>query len=657
MSDDPVLNGQPISGLKVVELRKELECRGLSKSGVKKDLFERLRDHLNRVGPENDRPIDFEADDEPAAAPRPARASLSPRKGASPTKQPSPVMNKFVAQYLQNQQATLQEHRRGEVAPEVPPDGAAQPSSSSEEAAEVTSTTAPEVAKAAEKPKRSPKKEAEVPAPAAVPLDEVELAKKKGEIADEPTSSTPDAVGTTQPAKEEAAPVAPIAVESSEKPAEKPAVEAEPQIPPPSEQAEAVKKAAALHAEVEAEQKAEEPAESPKVAPEVPKTPEKSSPAKAKKAAESPVKSPVKAAAPIAHEISPPPVERPPPKPDSQPEPEDEKPAAVAVEAPAKEAEEPKKEEEPVRKRPKIVFDIDTKPAAPAAAKSAARSPPTTPATPTAEKAAASRRKITPPTAQSSSDSTVKVPAKPAAGLPPKTNERQNSVGMVQPRAPSPARHDPTEFLHISGLKRPYTIENLQSMLDQFGEYSHEEDFWVDKKLRSACIVKQEDPTNGSKKTSISEPSAAAGRLVIHVQNDRRSPPASVSRKRERSAERSRASQESDWDKSAATPPRKDYDLDNLFKKTTALPHIYYLPLTDEEAESRKAERATRNGGGDRAADSKPSTSRRRSPSPRRSPPRRRPLRSRSRTPLRDRRRSPPRRRVSRSRSPVRRRR
>ncbi|KAI6209080.1 RRM domain-containing protein [Aphelenchoides besseyi] len=136
-TDDPLLNGQPISSLKVVELRKELEIRGLSKSGVKKDLFERLRDHLK------DKPIDFEAEDEPPVG---SRLSTSPRK--SPTKPTSPVMNKFVAQYLQNQQATLQEHRRD----------AQSTSSGEEKPSEETTVFEAEEPTEKKEPPKSPKK-------------------------------------------------------------------------------------------------------------------------------------------------------------------------------------------------------------------------------------------------------------------------------------------------------------------------------------------------------------------------------------------------------------------------------------------------------------------------------------------------------------------
>jgi len=46
MSDkkgDPLVDGKPLSSLRVVDLKQELEKRGISKSGSKKDLVDRLR--------------------------------------------------------------------------------------------------------------------------------------------------------------------------------------------------------------------------------------------------------------------------------------------------------------------------------------------------------------------------------------------------------------------------------------------------------------------------------------------------------------------------------------------------------------------------------------------------------------------------------------
>ena len=40
---DIMVSGKPLSSLRVVDLKEELEKRGLSKSGSKKDLADRLR--------------------------------------------------------------------------------------------------------------------------------------------------------------------------------------------------------------------------------------------------------------------------------------------------------------------------------------------------------------------------------------------------------------------------------------------------------------------------------------------------------------------------------------------------------------------------------------------------------------------------------------
>ncbi|XP_067144811.1 apoptotic chromatin condensation inducer in the nucleus-like [Centruroides vittatus] len=40
---DIIIDGKPLSALRVVDLKQELEKRGLSKSGSKKDLLERLK--------------------------------------------------------------------------------------------------------------------------------------------------------------------------------------------------------------------------------------------------------------------------------------------------------------------------------------------------------------------------------------------------------------------------------------------------------------------------------------------------------------------------------------------------------------------------------------------------------------------------------------
>ena len=52
MSDrkpEPLVNGKALSSLRVVDLKQELEKRGISKSGSKKDLVDRLRTVSRRL--------------------------------------------------------------------------------------------------------------------------------------------------------------------------------------------------------------------------------------------------------------------------------------------------------------------------------------------------------------------------------------------------------------------------------------------------------------------------------------------------------------------------------------------------------------------------------------------------------------------------------
>lgn len=43
-ADEPIIDGKPLSELRVTDLRKELESRGLTKSGNKNELVTRLRE-------------------------------------------------------------------------------------------------------------------------------------------------------------------------------------------------------------------------------------------------------------------------------------------------------------------------------------------------------------------------------------------------------------------------------------------------------------------------------------------------------------------------------------------------------------------------------------------------------------------------------------
>ncbi|MFH4976858.1 hypothetical protein AB6A40_003567 [Gnathostoma spinigerum] len=93
---DLLVNGRPLSELKVVELKDELGKRGLSKIGNKTTLCDRMKGVLV----------------EEAAAK--AKSEQETRPTASPRKEDvvPPAANPIVAEYLAVQQAALEEARK-----------------------------------------------------------------------------------------------------------------------------------------------------------------------------------------------------------------------------------------------------------------------------------------------------------------------------------------------------------------------------------------------------------------------------------------------------------------------------------------------------------------------------------------------------------------
>ncbi len=73
----------------------------------------------------------------------------------------------------------------------------------------------------------------------------------------------------------------------------------------------------------------------------------------------------------------------------------------------------------------------------------------------------------------------ARLKAKREAELVAKQQERR--------RTPSPAKHPPTRILHVRGLTRPFTKEELRELLGREG-VPLEEAFWIDK-IRSHCVA------------------------------------------------------------------------------------------------------------------------------------------------------------------------
>jgi len=625
MSSDPVFNGRPISELKVVELRKILDEFELSKSGVKKDLFERLRDYLNSQDDGCEK-AEAEAQEVETTSRPSTRSSASPRKAVSPIKSPAkasspvksppPTTNKYVAQYLQNQQATLEEIKRTELLKEASDNAAAEVTTTSADpvvevlsTSEITTTSvvpvievvpAEEVTKTSVGPVIEVIPAEEVTTTSVEPVIEVIPAAERDEVSstvsnagsDNAPQAIPDDASIIKESKSENVPQSEIEQEISD-----------------LEEVQSVNMQLIEDVPVESvsealpEEKA--PSEKNESSSESESSKEGSSSSdseegESKSVTKETIEIKMTSVDETERAVSPKKVDEFEKKEAKKEEPKDE--SAVELDYDEEESTEPAKTVEersekeksatPVtaKKHRAIVFDLDNK------SKDKSDSAPI-----------------------STSHKTISI--RPTVAVKPSEQPSEygtNSLGNVRERPLSPARNEPTECIHITQLKRPYVLTNLQAVLRTFGEFS-DEDFWIDN-FRSNCIVKynsvesaqkardelhsvrwpddkapvisvdytteekllrqRADPSN---RKSSSGAAVEKSGLIIHVSNDRKL----STEKDDNVSENSTESR-----KRKATPPQKSTkDLDELFKKTKAKPQIYYLPLNDEEIAAKKQRR------------------------------------------------------------------
>uniref|UniRef100_A0A674ADU9 Apoptotic chromatin condensation inducer in the nucleus-like n=1 Tax=Salmo trutta TaxID=8032 RepID=A0A674ADU9_SALTR len=145
-------------------------------------------------------------------------------------------------------------------------------------------------------------------------------------------------------------------------------------------------------------------------------------------------------------------------------------------------------------------------------------------------------------------------------------------------KQPSPPRGKVSNIVHVCNLVRPFTLGQLKELLNRTGSVV-EDGFWIDK-IKSHCYV-----------TYSSTEEAVATRAALHGVKWPQSNPKVLS---------------VDFSITMLThylflslssiptdePPAKL--LDDLFNKTKAAPCIYWLPLTEEQANQRGKEREER---------------------------------------------------------------
>ena len=171
-----------------------------------------------------------------------------------------------------------------------------------------------------------------------------------------------------------------------------------------------------------------------------------------------------------------------------------------------------------------------------------------------------------------------------------------------------------TEFLLITNLTRPFTVKSFQEMLKRTGTI---EDFWIDG-IKSTCCVKfsSKDQSSETKMAlnGVAWPLGNPKALRVSFSSEEQMTkykeiPGGVlklktsmdmqgdrSRKRVREWDRDKMPEERkgervmgewrDW-RVRETPPAPTKRLEELFKRTTATPAIYWKPLSEQQIQQR----------------------------------------------------------------------
>lgn len=184
-----------------------------------------------------------------------------------------------------------------------------------------------------------------------------------------------------------------------------------------------------------------------------------------------------------------------------------------------------------------------------------------------------------------------------------------------------------TEVIQIVNLTRPFTVNQLKEMLKRTGSI---EDFWIDR-IKSKCLVhfttadqasetrmaldgvkwpvsnpKTLNVTFSSKETlqrlkeSSEEPGRTGGDLSGRIGGLREWDKNKVNQEGDRSEKKEKERKErrdrdrdSEKNREKQTPERKQPSktLEELFKKTTTTPSIYWIPLSEEQIKEKEEQR------------------------------------------------------------------
>ncbi|CAJ0753819.1 1704_t:CDS:2 [Entrophospora sp. SA101] len=144
--------------------------------------------------------------------------------------------------------------------------------------------------------------------------------------------------------------------------------------------------------------------------------------------------------------------------------------------------------------------------------------------------------------------------------------DKENKQEMQVP----PSEHEPTATIYIKNFVRPLTHTKVRELLEQYGKIVF---FWMDK-IKSHCYVKVISFIHKYNKLKLEITKLAHQSLWDVV-----FPPETG---RKLISERKKPN-----GNSGTVPNIKIVSLDSLFSKTKATPHLYYKPVSSEDAKSR----------------------------------------------------------------------
>ncbi|CAJ0858634.1 4173_t:CDS:2 [Entrophospora sp. SA101] len=141
-------------------------------------------------------------------------------------------------------------------------------------------------------------------------------------------------------------------------------------------------------------------------------------------------------------------------------------------------------------------------------------------------------------------------------------NEREENKENKEEMQVLPSGHEPTTTLYIKNFVRPLTLAKVRELLEQYGQI---EFFWMDK-------IKSHSKLAHQSLWDVVFPPETGRKLELEF----------IDFDKAEESERKKSNGNNE-----TAPNVKIVSLDSLFSKTKTTPHLYYKPVSSEDAQSR----------------------------------------------------------------------